>query len=825
MTTYIAQTLIDQGYTGATGTTPYKPATAGQITQLQNIYNKSFAGQVTGTASTNAIHININFDGTQNNGKILLPGDVSETNVWKLSDLQRNAGDQRNTIYESGIGAQTVKSGTLDANGNPAPGSSPSDWESTPWKAGEVGNAILDSAYKRLTARVAAILADPNTANAEIALNLAGFSRGSAEAVAFANLLNQRGIPGLYEPGHVPVNSMVLYDPVNQTAGSLNTTWPTNVQNTLVLVALNEGRDIMSAMPVGANAIVIGVPGAHSDIGGSFNPQGVSAITLKITKDFLEATGSKVAAIPDNLQPDFSQMNIHNSGLDNYGNVKWTFTDGNRYYESGGLGSIAVQDMLGQGLKLDPVYVNVNGKLDLVAFRKTLTSDTTDPLSGQHTVSRDATVYATDGITVQGRAFDSTVTDTTGQVASSLKVTYAGDGSTILQTELTERQANNSLLTTVRDGQGSTLSTTHLQTYDDGSTSTTTAYPNGNSQTLTTNADGTLYQKSQTVVDANGNTDTSVTDAAGKSVRNIHTDYIQNETGTSRIETVTTSAGTVRNTYGTDGVLISSEALSPGADSSPNTWKPVPTDGSQPWYETPAAQQLGNTLTGMQSLIAALKSGKPLPIATATFNLAATVSRNAELAGISQGLGTLSSLDSFTQALQRGDELAAISSGASFVNNVYIELFKDTVTRGIAALGGINAARALADMGDEAAASLVQTADVFQNLSDALPYLNLINSVAHGDTAGSIVAIASIAGYPVVGWIYAGGSILLEAFKNEYSVNGIAVPISSQDGQHAHANIIVSNERGGETAGSVLDGLIGAVCALMVTKTAGASTV
>jgi hypothetical protein len=45
MTTYLAPTLVDQGYTGATGNTPFKPATAGQITQLRHIDNQSFAGQ------------------------------------------------------------------------------------------------------------------------------------------------------------------------------------------------------------------------------------------------------------------------------------------------------------------------------------------------------------------------------------------------------------------------------------------------------------------------------------------------------------------------------------------------------------------------------------------------------------------------------------------------------------------------------------------------------------------------------------------------------------------------------------------------------------
>ena len=36
--TYLAPSLRDAGYTGATGTTPYKPASAGQIDVLQTVY-------------------------------------------------------------------------------------------------------------------------------------------------------------------------------------------------------------------------------------------------------------------------------------------------------------------------------------------------------------------------------------------------------------------------------------------------------------------------------------------------------------------------------------------------------------------------------------------------------------------------------------------------------------------------------------------------------------------------------------------------------------------------------------------------------------------
>jgi hypothetical protein len=466
MSNELSITLQAQGYTGATAGTPYKPTTEAQRQTLQELYNRSFTGQVQSPPSSQAVHLNVNFDGTQNS-EFPVPGE-SRTNVWQLQNLQQSAVDvdRLNTIYERGIGAQTVLTGTLDANGNPAPGSSTSNWESTPWKAGEIGNQILESAYVKLSRRVAAILAE--NPNAEIALNLSGFSRGSAQAVAFGNLLNERGIEGLYKPGEVPIHSMVLYDPVNQMAGVLDTTWPANVKNALVMVAMNEGRAIMTAMPVGANAIIVGVPGAHSNIGGSFNEQGIQAVTLKLAHDFLQASGVPMADIPANLQPDWSQMVVHNSALDNYGNFKWDYTDGNRFYESGGLGSISVQDYVGQKFQLDPIYVKVDGKYEFTGFSKTISTDTTDTSTGIRSTSKDTTLLDK-GARVLSRSFESNSSDSTGQKIASLNVTYASDGVNILKTTLTERQPDNSMLQTVRNGQGNTLTQAHTQSFDDGS--------------------------------------------------------------------------------------------------------------------------------------------------------------------------------------------------------------------------------------------------------------------------------------------------------------------------------------------------------------------
>jgi hypothetical protein len=402
----LAQILVQLGYLGATGKTPYTGSTTSQVTTLRNQYNAALTGQNLTRSPTGTVQISLNFDGTQNNSKYVAEGE-SQTNVANLRDAQRQGGDPDNSLYYPGIGAQTVPTGTLLPNGNPDPRSSPSNLESIPLLAGARGNQIIDEAYNDLTKRTAAILAADPTA--KIALNLTGFSRGSAEAVAFANLVNERGIPGLYAAGQVPINSMVLYDPVSQTGGLLNISWPTNLVNpALVIVATAENRLLFPAMPVGADSIIIPIEGVHSDVGGSFNPDGISAVTLKIARDYLNDTGVPVAEIPANLQPKWDRMFIHNSAIDSNGNPKFDTISGdlhltvgtNRYYEGTSLGGISVKDALGRDVRISPIYEQQNGSWALIGFNGRATTSTTDPLTGAKTDTSDTTLYAKNGVTV-----------------------------------------------------------------------------------------------------------------------------------------------------------------------------------------------------------------------------------------------------------------------------------------------------------------------------------------------------------------------------------------------------------------------------------------
>ena len=86
--------------------------------------------------------------------------------------------------------------------------------------------------------------------------------------------------------------------------------------------------------------------------------------------------------------------------------------------------------------------------------------------NGERTVSTDAQQYS-NGV-LQSHTRNTIVSSTGGLVTNELNVTYNIAGQ-ITQTIATERRPDNTLYTVVRDGQGKTLNTTEVQTYDDGS--------------------------------------------------------------------------------------------------------------------------------------------------------------------------------------------------------------------------------------------------------------------------------------------------------------------------------------------------------------------
>ena len=430
-TPFLAQSLKDKGYTGVTGSTPYKPATPEQTATLQNIYNDKSVTTVPRTVSPTAISLNVNFDGTHNNGLYPATGE-SATNIFELSKLQGKApgANPDNTIYLPGVGAQTVPSDTLHpASGNPSLDASPSNLTALPINAGPAAINIVNDAYFKLETRITAILAE--NPNAEIAINLAGFSRGGAEAVAFANMLNERGI-GPIKPGDVRIANMVLVDPVDQTNGALNVKPPTNVDNTLVMVATGEARSIMPSMVVSDDARIIAIPVAHSGLGGSYNPQGTSAVALAKMAEFLVAGGSPVADIPPGLQPDWEQMFIHNSSITPYGVPKlggsqtWDTDEPNRRYEGADRSAPSIQDALKNQPSYSSIPTDDNGT---AAYTATFADGRIVTK-----LTENGKLTETQVVVPQGAGIVTTTYDAKGKVTSTTSKTTDDEGNTLFVT-------------------------------------------------------------------------------------------------------------------------------------------------------------------------------------------------------------------------------------------------------------------------------------------------------------------------------------------------------------------------------------------------------
>ena len=775
-TPYLAPSLISQGYSGASGRTPNSLLSSSELGTLQHQYSNALAGQTITRANSGAIHLNINFDGTQNNRDFVKPEEGDwKTNVGSLAGLMENGGDRANTFYRSGIGAQTERSDAVNENGVPLPGSSPSNLESLPSKAGEIGSQIVADTYDRLVQRIAQLRADPATAGQEIAINITGFSRGSAEAVAFANLLNERGIPGVYESGKTPVNSMVLYDPVSQTAGILNVKWPTNVRNSLVLVAEDENRIYFPAMPVGADAIVIGVSGAHSDVGGSFNPDGISAVTLKIAHEFLRAAGAPIADITPDLQPNWDNMRRHNSAIDTHG-IQMMPTVGdpasnvgvNRYYEGSGLGGISVKDMLGRGLKVTPVYETVNGRLVLAGFSGSTTTTTTSAETEATTRTTDTTAFKRDGITIRGRHVDSVTTTSSGLVTDKLVVNYKADGVSIASTEVSERLPNYNLLTRVRDGQGELTRTVELQGFDDGTALVTTKYPSGKSEVVATDSGGGAVSRVITTPLNGGKEQVESFDGSGKLLSRSVVEYFYDENGTSRIETVTTANGTVKNTYNNDGTLFRSEPVNNNSGLS-NLLTPV-ADGTNAVLSTAAdVLSLGQLLSTGGNKTIKLASGALLLNNLAARNGVPLL--NANVAQIAQGVVSVGNLFASFQ----GGDLAKVSGTAHAVNYVnrtfFSEALKDPTSFGFTLNSALNGSGLVED----AAGNIIKTD--FNGLANGgtpgvLSFVGLAISIRNKDPVGIAQGLGALVYGPAflttpVGWFLTGVQILRTLFAGD----------------------------------------------------------
>lgn len=148
------------------------------------------------------------------------------------------------------------------------------------------------------------------------------------------------------------------------------------------------------------------------------------------------------------------------------------------------------------------------------------------------------------------------------------------------------------------------------------------------------------------------------------------------------------------------------------------------------------------------NLIKAIQTGRPLPITVSGLRLLSDFDpRNANLAGAASVGGGVLSLLSLDAALERGDTIGALTAGAQtvgFAASAFTS-FTGQVTEVGNFLNGVPNAQG-------------------ELVGGALPYFNLVNSIAQGDEVGVGVAALGIMGVPYIGQIYAIYSIISSLF-------------------------------------------------------------
>jgi hypothetical protein len=215
--------------------------------------------------------------------------------------------------------------------------------------------------------------------------------------------------------------------------------------------------------------------------------------------------------------------------------------------------------------------------------------------------------------------------------------------------------------------------------------------------------------------------------------------------------------------------------------------------------ERTGAQILTQSVTSVidaLTLLKAIQTGEPLPIVVSGLRLAndlTTLANNGipytNLNGAaSLGSGILS-LMSLNEALKQGDTLAAVTAGAQtvyFGATAYANFLGYTSDK-----MGSAVSKAFPDSG-------------LGQLGDALPYLNLVNSIAHGDEIGAGVAVVDLAlmnagvySVPYIGWAYAVYSIVDSLFGGHDDI-----PAPWGNGHYVWNGTGITYQSVGETGGN-----------------------
>ena len=304
------------------------PAIQNRLT-AQEIQTTRQSGQLFSSSATSQVNPNqfiyfAAFDGTNNDkNKLSTSGTTQQTNVGQLFDQIKNANisdPNVSTGYYPGVGTGGENGGFDARSTNP-----------TPYVRQAAERAYLDFSRDAL----AWLAADNTRVPRDITTAMTGFSRGAGTAIAFAQILNERGLTKtdgsvVLAPGQVPVVSTILFDPV-LTGIEGNLSLPPNVRgNVSVLQALDEFRYLFRAADFSNDprVNVFQYFGNHGNIGG-FYDNGIGALILEASTNFIRNSGIAISDVPLNRQFDSSaDVNVYTEGTRS--------TDGYRIYDEYG---------------------------------------------------------------------------------------------------------------------------------------------------------------------------------------------------------------------------------------------------------------------------------------------------------------------------------------------------------------------------------------------------------------------------------------------------------------------------------------------------------
>ena len=419
---------------------------------------------------------------------------------------------------------------------------------------------------------------------------------------------------------------------------------------------------------------------------------------------------------------------------------------------------VIVSDGKGKVTAIDvrPVTQNIDGADVTIGSEKSVTvqvagitvstantSRSVDPITGKMTQAFDETAFDPMTGAFVSRTVRSTNYDPLASTATSSNVAYDANGAVISRSETTH-PPTGPVRTVTYDGSDNVLSVAELTSYEDGSTSETVRYTDG--RTIRTN-----------------------TDENGAVTSRASIQYFEEDA--SSIETVTYADGRiVKLSYDGDGNLLSQQEIESGGQTLQS-----------------AIGQYGGTLLDALTLVKAIQSGEPLPVVASGLKIANDLSNlsgtpNLDLSGSAYAASGILSLMSLNAALERGDTLGALTAGAQTVT------FGATAYANFAGHESLSAAVDAGAFGDAGGA--------IGAVSEALPYLSIINSIAHGDIVGAAIGIVALY-VPVIGWAYAVYSIVSCLFGDDEP----EIPDPWGNGQYAWNGNGITYQSAGETGG------------------------